>query len=60
MREPNRWGCIPVEDVCMLHHLPLECKHGCYRSTLHACREMADPEWKPAVPFDQRIQEEPK
>ena len=35
-RPPNRWGCKPDEDVCVMHDLPLECRHGCKHAKPHS------------------------
>lgn len=40
-RSPNRWGCKPSEDVCMCHHAPLVCPHGCEEVGEHSCAELA-------------------
>lgn len=37
----NRWGCKPVEDVCVQHDMPLECRHGCRLATVHKCKDRA-------------------
>jgi hypothetical protein len=39
MRKPNKYGCVPSEDVCLKHCLPLECKHGCKDAVSHLCKE---------------------
>lgn len=36
----NRWGCKPVEDVCVQHDRPLECRHGCSEVKHHKCKEL--------------------
>ena len=42
-RKPcNRVGCKPVEDVCVQHDRPLECRHGCAEATKHTCKELAE------------------
>jgi len=41
-RPPNRCGCIPDEDVCVEHDLPLVCKHGCLMAAKHKCKELAE------------------
>ena len=33
----NKHGCSPTEDVCMEHHRPLECRHGCVEAMPHRC-----------------------
>lgn len=33
----NKLGCSPKEDVCMEHHRPLECRHGCSECKRHRC-----------------------
>lgn len=33
----NRWGCMPTEDVCVQHDMPLECRHGCGLARSHNC-----------------------
>lgn len=33
----NKHGCKPTEDVCMAHHLPLICRHGCKLAKDHRC-----------------------
>lgn len=33
----NRWGCKPVEDVCVEHDAPLDCRHGCDHAKGHVC-----------------------
>jgi len=38
MRKPNRYGCIPCEDVCLKHDEPLICKHGCSLVGGHFCK----------------------
>lgn len=38
-RPSNRWGCKPVEDVCVEHDMPLECRHGCEEAKEHQCSE---------------------
>ena len=35
----NKHGCKPTEDVCMEHHQPLECRHGCIEAQPHRCSE---------------------
>lgn len=35
----NRFGCTPDGDVCMVHHRPLTCKHGCVFVAGHACKD---------------------
>jgi hypothetical protein len=40
-RPPNRWGCKPDGDVCVLHCLPLECRHGCPKAIEHKCAEVS-------------------
>jgi hypothetical protein len=40
-KPPNRWGCKPVEDVCVEHDAPLDCKHGCDHAKEHECAEQA-------------------
>lgn len=45
-RKPNRTGCMPSEDVCMAHHMPLECRHGCSKALPHKCK---DREWQDEV-----------
>ena len=37
-RPPNRWGCKPVEDVCVQHDSPLICPHGCQKVKQHKCK----------------------
>lgn len=45
MRKPNRFGCMPREDVCMMHHLPLECRHGCKKMPMaHHCKQLEERE----------------
>jgi hypothetical protein len=39
IRKPNRYGCIPNEDVCIKHDEPLVCPHGCGEAEFHACPE---------------------
>jgi hypothetical protein len=39
-RPPNRWGCMPTEDVCVAHDMPLECRHGCVHAEPHQCKEL--------------------
>ena len=39
-RPPNRWGCKPIEDVCVQHDMPLECRHGCVHAEPHKCKEL--------------------
>lgn len=35
-RKPaNRYGCKPIEDVCVEHDMPLVCRHGCEGSREH-------------------------
>lgn len=42
-RKPtNRWGCKPVEDVCVEHDTPLECRHGCTEAREHKCKDKVD------------------
>lgn len=37
-RDPqNKYGCKPIEDVCVEHDEPLLCEHGCESSVLHYC-----------------------
>ena len=45
-RKPNRWGCMPSEDVCLEHDEPLECPHGCSEAKPHKCelKEVFDAE----------------
>lgn len=44
-RKPiNRWGCKPVEDVCVEHDMPLECRHGCERALPHHCKDKLERE----------------
>lgn len=38
----NRWGCKPVEDVCVQHDRPLECRHGCSEVKPHSCKELLE------------------
>ena len=33
----NKHGCAPTEDVCMAHHHPLICRHGCQEAGDHRC-----------------------
>ena len=40
-RTPNRWGCVPSEDVCLEHCEPLVCRHGCENAKEHQCAELA-------------------
>jgi len=35
----NRWGCKPLEDVCLEHDTPLDCRHGCRAAKSHECKE---------------------
>ena len=37
-RPPNRWGCKPIEDVCLAHDSPLDCPHGCDQVKPHRCK----------------------
>lgn len=37
MPKVNKKGCAPSGDVCMAHHRPLECKHGCHEAVPHQC-----------------------
>lgn len=53
-RPENRWGCKPVEDVCVAHDLPLECGHGCWKAKDHKCAWKAQPGYRPAVPPERR------
>lgn len=39
MRNPNKKGCIPTEDVCMQHCSPLLCRHGCEDALEHKCND---------------------
>lgn len=39
---PNRWGCKPSEDVCMAHHEPLACRHGCDEAKPHQCKDRSE------------------
>lgn len=41
-RKPNRWGCVPSEDVCLAHSEPLVCRHGCSEAKPHQCKEQVD------------------
>jgi len=34
----NRWGCKPIEDVCVEHDQPLVCPHGCEEVKPHKCK----------------------
>lgn len=35
-RKPaNRFGCKPIEDVCVEHDEPLVCRHGCPSAAEH-------------------------
>jgi hypothetical protein len=38
-RPPNRWGCKPDGDVCVMHDEPLICRHGCTQAYIHTCAE---------------------
>jgi hypothetical protein len=38
-KPPNRWGCKPVEDVCVEHDRPLWCRHGCADAKAHQCKD---------------------
>lgn len=42
MNKPNKKGCIPCEDVCLMHESPLICKHGCEEAINHACKELEE------------------
>lgn len=33
----NTKGCKPDGDVCMAHHRPLICRHGCEEAFPHRC-----------------------
>jgi hypothetical protein len=37
-RSTNRWGCKPIEDVCVQHDQPLICRHGCSEVGRHVCK----------------------
>lgn len=52
----NRHGCTPREDVCMTHHLPLDCKHGCYLAEPHNCRFKREPGWTSALSAERRAE----
>lgn len=39
-RPPNRWGCKPIEDVCVQHDEPLICRHGCGCVERHVCKDL--------------------
>lgn len=45
-RKPkNRYGCKPVEDVCVEHDRPLVCRHGCEDASTtipHHCKDWPD------------------
>jgi hypothetical protein len=41
-KPPNKKGCKPVEDVCVMHDRPLECRHGCIEALPHKCKDMLD------------------
>lgn len=43
-RPPNRWGCMPTEDVCVMHDMPLICRHGCESVTEHSCKDRREEE----------------
>lgn len=36
---PNKVGCKPTEDVCMAHHYPRLCRHGCGLAKEHKCAD---------------------
>jgi hypothetical protein len=38
----NRWGCKPIEDVCVEHDEPLTCRHGCEHARPHQCAERTE------------------
>jgi hypothetical protein len=38
-RPPNRWGCKPIEDVCVAHDDALACRHGCELARAHQCSD---------------------
>jgi hypothetical protein len=44
-RPPNRWGCKPVEDVCVQHDRPLVCRHGCEKMAPHQCKDLVGGAW---------------
>ena len=35
--KPNKHGCKPDEDVCLIHIEPLICDHGCEHAKPHRC-----------------------
>jgi hypothetical protein len=39
IKKKNQWGCRPMEDVCMEHDEPLDCRHGCSMAREHQCIE---------------------
>lgn len=39
-RPANRWGCKPVEDVCVEHDAPRVCRHGCEEVAPHECADV--------------------
>jgi len=53
-RKPNKWGCIPSEDVCLAHDEPLECPHGCSEAKEHKCKFKESPGYVPLNPPEQK------
>lgn len=49
----NLKGCKPDGDVCMAHHRPLECRHGCTKALWHKCGKTWAGE-PPALPLNNR------
>lgn len=48
-RPANRWGCKPMEDVCVEHDEPLVCRHGCEQAKVHQCVDAEQQIKKPAM-----------